>query len=887
MPSTGLRKYLPRLSLSLVLCLACACDEHPGGTGKCASSSDCASPGDGDSGDGDGSHHGDGDSGDGDGDHMRPDGGPAGDGDGDAGPEMLHTPSSVHNIDPGDDWNAASDATLITLAGMFDPKQGKPTSGTPWKWAWTSTVEGSLANYERSNGALFPDLFEASYELNKAGNFLTDPGYDDEAWWLNAWLRAYDDTGDGKYLDMAKVIFNDMTSAWDESTCGGGIWWNRGNHYKNAITVELFFLAATELHNRTPGDTQYLDWSHKIWDWLSNSGMINDQHLVNDGLTDDCKNNGQTTWTYNQGVLLGALVELYRATGDDTYLMEAEKLADASTTLLANDAGVLREPCETQGSCNEDQALFKGIYLRHLVRLYDATGKREYGEFLRKNARSLWNNSRSGNNELGLTWTGPFDQADASRQASGVQALLALATPWRMASPFVRAAGGSSFNHDMGHAVGDAAWGCDLGSCPQEGLMQTGPYLASLIPGDHSAHFQLTVSHTSQDDVALATLQVVASNGEALLGALDVNFHDFARARVAQDFAVPFSSDAGTGALEFRVQWHAAEQAPELTVRDVSVDSDVALSAINMKHACGRADVLGHWTSDRQHDADSCEMIQGGSHAFEPGSYRAQFELSVDDFSADDALVATLSVFDRTTQQSVSEQKVSRSAFKTRLFHALPVTFTSEAQHSYDFVVRREASDHAPRITARAIAVERALTDMHVDLPFDRRGLGTGAGDADVDGSGGGFDYDALSRLLTGSRTFAFGPRGSGNNVLSATGQTLSLPQDAHAAVSVHVLLLAVNGSQPGAAFKLTYADGSSSDFTRDVSDWAVNTPARSETYAVAAPSRWSKTGRDYGNFHLFAQTFTVEAGKQPSSLVLPNNPNIKIFAVTIARLPE
>ena len=61
--------------------------------------------------------------------------------------------------------------------------------------------------------------------------------------------------------------------------------------------------------------------------------MINDDLLVNDGLNaSTCGNNRDTTWTYNQGVLLGGLVALARATGDDTYLERARELADASTS---------------------------------------------------------------------------------------------------------------------------------------------------------------------------------------------------------------------------------------------------------------------------------------------------------------------------------------------------------------------------------------------------------------------------------------------------------------------------------------------------------------------------------------------------------------------------
>ena len=43
--------------------------------------------------------------------------------------------------------------------------------------------------------------------------------------------------------------------------------------------------------------------------------MIDAEHLVNDGLdTASCTNNHQTAWSYNQGVILGALVDLSRAT---------------------------------------------------------------------------------------------------------------------------------------------------------------------------------------------------------------------------------------------------------------------------------------------------------------------------------------------------------------------------------------------------------------------------------------------------------------------------------------------------------------------------------------------------------------------------------------------
>ena len=65
--------------------------------------------------------------------------------------------------------------------------------------------------------------------------------------------------------------------------------------------------------------------------------MINAEALVNDGLDAACRNNRQTTWTYNQGVLLGGLASLYRATRNATLLEVAGHTANATIARLSPD----------------------------------------------------------------------------------------------------------------------------------------------------------------------------------------------------------------------------------------------------------------------------------------------------------------------------------------------------------------------------------------------------------------------------------------------------------------------------------------------------------------------------------------------------------------------
>jgi predicted alpha-1,6-mannanase (GH76 family) len=249
--------------------------------------------------------------------------------------------------------------------------------------------------------------------------------FDDNGWWGLAWADAYDLTGESRYLDAAKTIFAHNQTAWD-GTCGGGVWWNTDRTYKNAITNELFFTLAALLHQRTPGDQEYLSWALRGWEWLVARGMIGPDGLFNDGLTGDCVNNGGLTWTYNQGVVLGGLAALADITGDSAYLRQGEAIADATLARLTSPQGILTELCES-ASCNGDQTQFKGIFVRYLHELHLRSGKPAYRAFLLANADSVWDSARNSSDQFGLRWAGPFDQADASRQTSALEVITAAA----------------------------------------------------------------------------------------------------------------------------------------------------------------------------------------------------------------------------------------------------------------------------------------------------------------------------------------------------------------------------------------------------------------------------------------------------------------------------
>jgi predicted alpha-1,6-mannanase (GH76 family) len=323
------------------------------------------------------------------------------------------------------EYRAYAAAGIAALQRWYVPRTGRWKT-TGW-WNAANALTAVIGYTQRTGDLAHAGVIATTFRAarRRHASFINSY-YDDNGWWALAWAAAYDLTRDERYLDAARTIFAHNTAGWDE-TCRGGLWWNEARKYKNAITNELFLTLAAVLHQRAPGgDGGYRAWALRAWEWLRGSGMIGHGGLVNDGLTAVCENNGGTTWTYNQGVILGGLAALYQITGDRAFLEQGRSIADAALSRLASPRGILAEPGEAAGSTG-DHTQFKGIFVRYLYDFYRQDPRPAYREFILANARSLWDNARNAGNEFGLRWAGPFDRADASRQSSALDALNAAA----------------------------------------------------------------------------------------------------------------------------------------------------------------------------------------------------------------------------------------------------------------------------------------------------------------------------------------------------------------------------------------------------------------------------------------------------------------------------
>ncbi|OOQ82220.1 glycosyl hydrolase [Penicillium brasilianum] len=352
-----------------------------------------------------------------------------------------------------DDALARARTALDALQTWYDPSTGLWTTRQWWNSASAMTTVANLATVDPSvmETALYVfnttfnlapasnphpgpevktvfqrrDLFSRAGNSGNASQWL-DSAYDDDGWWALAWIAAYDVTGNDDYLEVAEGIFAALTAAWGTKCGDGGLPWNPTSTYVNAITNELFLSVAAHLANRVPSKREeYIDWAQREWDWFSAQGFMGENHTINDGLLDICQNNGQTVWSYNQGVVLGGLVELNKAAPNDTLLASADTIAQAAIKTLADSNMVIHEPCEPN-SCAPDATQFKGIFIRNLHMLQSVSPNIIYKQVIDSCARSIWANDRNSQNQLGVVWAGPFqDPVDMSTHSSAMDALVA------------------------------------------------------------------------------------------------------------------------------------------------------------------------------------------------------------------------------------------------------------------------------------------------------------------------------------------------------------------------------------------------------------------------------------------------------------------------------
>lgn len=292
------------------------------------------------------------------------------------------------------DTDSVNSALALIAKGLMDYYWGYQYGGTvgmftsPYYWweagaAWNSILDFW---YYTGNDTYNDILYESlQYQVGDNKDYMpsnqtTTEGNDDQGFWgitvMAAAEKNFTNPPEDKpgWLYLAQAVFNEMAGRWETSYCGGGLrWqiytWNAGYDYKNTVSNGCMFNIGARL-GRYTGNSSYVDWAEKVWDWITDIGFISvneSNSYIYDGgkITDNCSTHTNLEWTYNYGLFLSGCAFLYDYTNDTKW--ETRATAIWSRAKVFFDDGVMYEAaCQTGNKCNTDQRCFKAIFSRFL-----------------------------------------------------------------------------------------------------------------------------------------------------------------------------------------------------------------------------------------------------------------------------------------------------------------------------------------------------------------------------------------------------------------------------------------------------------------------------------------------------------------------------------------
>lgn len=406
---------------------------------------------------------------------------------------LLAGTATAINLDLNSDDSIKSAARTIA-DGMLSYYHGNETGGIPgllgdpYYWWEAGAMFGALIDYWYYTGdTTYNDITSQAllFQVGPDNNYMPPNqskslGNDDQAFWGIAAMSAAEakfpnpPEDSPQWLALAQAVFNSQALRWDETSCGGGLKWqiftfNNGYNYKNSITEGCFMNLAARLGMYTQNQT-YFDWADKMWDWVTEVGLISDTYQIFDGSDDtlNCSEFNHIQWSYNAGVFLYGSAVMWNATTDAAQAKWEERingLLNSTARIFFQNQVMYEVACEPSGNCNVDQQSFKAYLSRWLA----ATTKvapwthDTIMPLLQKSAQAAALSCTGGNDGVtcGTKWTtGNWDGAyGVGQQMNALEVIQ---------SNLIDKVGGPVGNKTGGTSVGNPAAGTGGDSNPTE-----------------------------------------------------------------------------------------------------------------------------------------------------------------------------------------------------------------------------------------------------------------------------------------------------------------------------------------------------------------------------------------------------------------------------------
>ena len=183
-----------------------------------------------------------------------------------------------------------------------------------------------------------------------------------------------------------------------------------------------------------------------------------------------------------------------------------------------------------------------------------------------------------------------------------------------------------------------------------------------------------------------------------------------------------------------------------------------------------------------------------------------------------------------------------------------------------------------PKIQRRNQAVDLSTDYNATGIHTERTAFSS---EDSIDHIGSAFPAELLKDTMSWDKvTFSLGPVNAPDAVSS---RTIWLPPGKFDVLKM--LAMGVNGDQESQVFRVTYSDGTSTDFSQSLSDWYTPENFSGESDVFVTPYRVTgRGGRDERTFHLYGYSFALDGRKIVRSFTLPSNTGVVVFGLTLVR---
>jgi uncharacterized protein YyaL (SSP411 family) len=287
-------------------------------------------------------------------------------------------------------------AYLWPTSGLFSGVNAllKATGDATYADLLGNAIIPGLENYY--DGTRKPACYQ-SY-ITQAGE--SDRFYDDNIWLAIDFLEAFKLTSNKEYLERSKQLWEFVLSGWDNQLRGGIYWCEQKKRTKNTCSNAPAAVLAFKLFETTR-DSIFFNRGLEIYNWTKTNLQDSADYLYYDNISLEGRL-AERKYTYNTGQMLQSSAILYKLTGEEKYLDEAQKIAHSAINYFTEE--FTTPEGKTIRLLKDNDNWFNVILFRGYGELFHVTNDPEYIKVFQNNLDYLWNHVRNSDGLFSKGW---------------------------------------------------------------------------------------------------------------------------------------------------------------------------------------------------------------------------------------------------------------------------------------------------------------------------------------------------------------------------------------------------------------------------------------------------------------------------------------------------